>query len=112
MIVWQKAMLAAEETYHLIDKLPKEETLALAYQMRKCAISIPSNIAEGQERNSTPDFIRFLSIAQGSRDELETQLLLAIRIGYLQPEETDAAMLTLHEVGKMINSIVNKLSNK
>ena len=83
LVVWQKAMEIARDIYVLVRELPKEETYGLSDQMRRCAISIPSNIAEGQQRNSAKDFQHFINIAQGSRGELETQLLLAKDVGYL-----------------------------
>ena len=92
LIVWQKAMLVAEQVYVLVKKLPKEELFALSDQMRRCAVSIPSNIAEGQERNTTADFLRFVGVAQGSRSELETQLLLCERVGYLKREDTEECL--------------------
>ena len=112
LIVWQKAMLVAEQAYSLIRKLPKEELYVLSDQMRRCAVSIPSNIAEGQERNSTADFLRFIGIAQGSRSELETQILLCERVGYLERKDTEECLMLLKEVGKMLNSIIGRLSNK
>ena len=72
LLVWQKAMLAAKMIYLLIKQLPQEELFALSNQIRRAAISIPSNIAEGQARNSTKEFLQFLSIAKGSKAELET----------------------------------------
>ena len=78
MIVWQKAMELAIEIYKLVKLLPKEETYALSDQMRRAAVSIPSNIAEGQSRSGTKEFVQFLSIAKGSNAELFTQLLMAL----------------------------------
>ena len=112
LIVWQKAMLVAEQVYSLTKKLPKEELYVLSDQMRRCAVSIPSNIAEGQERNSTADFLRFIGIAQGSRAELETQVILCKRIGYLERTDTEECLRLLNEVGKMLNAIIGRLSNK
>ena len=111
LIVWQKAMMVAEQVYVLVKKLPREELFALSDQMRRCAVSIPSNIAEGQERNTTVDFLRFVGMAQGSRSELETQLLLCERVGYLKREDTEVCLGLLKEVGKMLNTIVSRLSN-
>ena len=74
LIVWQKAMDLSVEIYRLVKKLPKEELYCLSDQMRRSAISIPSNIAEGKSRTSQKEFSYFLSIAQGSRSELETQI--------------------------------------
>ena len=111
LIVWQKAMMVAEQVYVLVKKLPREELFALSDQMRRCAVSIPSNIAEGQERNTTADFLRFVGMAQGSRSELETQLLLYERVGYLKREDTEVCLGLLKEIGKMLNTIVSRLSN-
>lgn len=73
LIVWQKAMDLVIEVYNLVKELPKEEQYALSDQMIRAAVSIPSNIAEGQSRNSTKEFIQFLSVAKGSNAELQTQ---------------------------------------
>ena len=81
LIVWQKAMDLSVEIYRLVKKLPKEELYCLSDQMRRSAISIPSNIAEGKSRTSQKEFSYFLSIAQGSRSELETQIQLGEKIG-------------------------------
>ncbi len=83
LIVWQKSMSLVTEIYQLVKFLPKEETYALSDQMRRAAVSIPSNIAEGQARNSTREFVNFLSIARGSKAELETQLMICVRLKYL-----------------------------
>lgn len=110
LIVWQKAMDVAEEAYTLVNKLPKDEQFALSNQIRRAAISIPSNIAEGQSRNSTKEFIHFLGIANGSKSELETQLRLCVKIGYLKDDEIIRAMDNLQEVGKMIYALIKKLT--
>jgi four helix bundle protein len=80
LIVWQKAMDLVIRVYELSDGFPRRETFGLTNQLRRSAISIPSNIAEGQARQTTQDFLRFLSIAQGSSQELETQILIAFRL--------------------------------
>lgn len=109
LIVWQKAMDVTAEIYNLVKRLPKEETYALSDQMRRCAVSIPSNIAEGQARNSNKEFIQFLAIAKGSKAELETQLLLCVKIGYLTETEIVKTRNLLQEIGKMINVLQQKL---
>lgn len=76
LTVWQKSMDMVCVIYSIVKKLPKEELFALSDQIRRAAVSIPSNIAEGQARNSTKEFIQFITIANGSKAELETQLLL------------------------------------
>ena len=109
LIVWQRAMDLVAEIYALVKKLPKEERYALSEQMRRAAVSIPSNIAEGQSRNSTKDFIRFLSIARGSNAELQTQCLLCVRIAYLSPEDIRPAIDLSNEIGKMLNALIHRL---
>ena len=107
LIVWQKATDLAVEIYKVAKKLPKEELYVLSDQMRRAAVSIPSNIAEGQSRSSKKEFIYFLSIALGSKAELETQLLLAVRIGYLVDPDIDKAMGLLAETGKLLSSLIH-----
>ncbi|MEY8847491.1 four helix bundle protein [Psychroserpens sp. XS_ASV72] len=87
LVVWQKSMLLVEEVYNVCTKLPSEEKYGLTSQIQRSAISIPSNIAEGAVRNSNKEFKHFLSIANGSCNELNTQLILINRIGYLQENE-------------------------
>ena len=107
--VWQKAMDLTVEVYKLVKLLPKEETYALSDQMRRAVVSIPSNIAEGQGRNSDKEFIQFLSIARGSLWELETQIEICLRIGYIdQSLATDTNNL-IAEISKMPNALSNSL---
>ena len=109
LLVWQKAMELAEEVYRLVKKLPKEETYALSDQMRRSAVSIPSNIAEGQDRNTNKDFAFFLYVARGSRAELETQMLICQKVGYLVESDVTVAMDLLKEIGKMLTSLISSL---
>jgi four helix bundle protein len=109
LIVWQKAMNLAALIYTITGKLPKEELFSLANQMRKAAVSIPSNIAEGQARHSKKEFLQFLGIAKGSKAELETQLLLCRKIGYLADTDISEGMNFLQEIGKMLNAFTRKL---
>ena len=110
LLVWQKAMQATKMVYLLIKQLPREEMFALSSQMRRAAISIPSNIAEGQARNSTKEFLQFLSIAKGSKAELETQLILCGEINYLSHNDIFPIMMLLDEIGKMLNALITKLT--
>ena len=112
LIVWQKAMVLAEHTYRLVKKLPEEERFALSGQMRKAAVSVPSNIAEGQARSSTKEFMNYLSIAKGSNAELYTQFLLCVRISYLSKEDVKDALALSEEVGKMLNAMLQKLASR
>lgn len=109
LLVWQRSMQVAKEIYLLVKKLPKEETYALSDQMRRAAVSIPSNIAEGNARQSKKEYAQFLSIARGSKAELETQLILCVEIGYLQKQEVQKAMADLSEISKMLSSIIKRL---
>lgn len=107
--VWQKAMDLTIEVYDLIKKLPKEEIYGLSDQMRRSVVSIPSNIAEGQGRNSDREFVNFLSIARGSLWELETQLEICKRLGYIDNNQMSNAFVLTTEISKMINSLSKNL---
>lgn len=107
LIVWQKAMLLVETVYLLCKGLPTEENYALSSQLKRCSVSIPSNIAEGWGRRSSKDYSRFLKIARGSLFELETQLLLTINLKLLPSIDTSTSLI--EEVGKMLNALIKKL---
>lgn len=107
--VWKKAMDLAAQVYSLTAKFPKEELYALTSQIRRSAVSIPSNIAEGAARHSRKEFIQFLHIASGSVAELETQLLLAIRIGLLSG---DHIISHVEEVRKLLLGLLRSLKKK
>ena len=110
LIVWQKAMELVKKTYSVIALLPKEEKYALADQMRRSVVSIPSNIAEGYERNSSKEYIHFLHIANGSKAELITQLEICQMLGYV--ENVTSIIALCDEIGKMIHSIIKKIGEK
>ena len=112
LIVWQKAMDLTEEIYRPVKFLPREETYALSDQMRRAVISIPSNIAEGQGRNSNKEFANFLSIARGSLAELKTQLQICLRLKYLSESESEYALNLCIEIHKMLNTFISKLRSK
>ncbi len=95
--------------YAAARKLPKEENYALANQIRRSAISIPSNITEGYGRGSPKDYARFLSVARGSHYELETQLLLCVNLGYVSEKEISSAICLGQEVAKILNAIIRKV---
>ena len=109
--VWQKAMDLAEEVYTLVKYLPREETYSLSDQMRRAAISIPSNIAEGQGRITTKEFVRFLSMARGSLWELSTQIELCERLRYLNKSQTKNASMLITEIAKMLNALSSAISD-
>ena len=110
--VWQKGIELTKAVYDVVKFLPKEEMYALSDQMRRAVISIPSNIAEGYKRNSDKDFIHFLSIANGSAAELETQMIIAVELGFLSQEQAQLSLCLCEEVEKMLNSLIGKLKNK
>jgi len=110
LTIWQKSMDLTEEIYRLVKFLPKEETYALSDQMRRAAVSIPSNIAEGHQRNTDKDFQHFLYIAKGSNAELETQLMICKRLEYISENEAEKASHLIEEVAKMLNAFINKLT--
>ena len=109
LVVWQKAMDLVEESYKITMLLPKDESFGLASQIRRAAVSIPSNIAEGQARHTKKEFLNFLSIARGSKAELDTQIQICIRLSYLTQTQAQGALALCEEVGKMIFSIMHKL---
>ncbi|MDR0520489.1 MAG: four helix bundle protein [Planctomycetaceae bacterium] len=108
--VWQKAVDLTVEVYRLVKRLPKEEMFALSSQMRRAAVSIPSNIAEGRDRNSSKEFINFLHIARGSKSELETQLLISVKVRYLTETDIQTAMQLSKEVGSMLSALITRLT--
>ena len=112
LLVWQKAMDLVVEIYSLTKQLPKDELYGLVSQIRRAAVSIPSNIAEGYSRNSTREYIHFLHIARGSKAEIETQIKICERLGYISNDQTTVAHNIITEVGKMLNSMIKKLSPK
>ncbi len=107
LIVWQKSMDLVDETYNLTRVFPSDERFGLVDQMRRAAVSIPSNIAEGAARDSKKDFSRFLSISQGSLSELETQILIAKRQKYIS--NVDSFLSKIMEIKRMIKGLKNKL---
>ena len=110
LIVWQKSMDLVTEIYRIVKLLPKEELFCLSDQMRRAAISIPSNIAEGNSRNSTKEYVQFLSIARGSNAELQTQCYICERLQYATKEQLSRALVLTDEVGKMINKLIITLT--
>lgn len=109
LIVWQKSMDLVERVYRMTGVFPNDEMYGLSSQVRRAAVSIPSNIAEGQARKSTAEFLHFLSIAQGSRAEVETQTLIAQRLGYVTQSQITEIISLLEEISKMINTLRAKL---
>lgn len=109
LVVWQKSMLLTEKIYELSSLFPVEEKFGLASQMRRSAVSIPSNIAEGRGRSTRKDFAQFLHIALGSASELETQVELARRLSLAKKGEYTVIVSLLIEVKKMLASMLSSL---
>ena len=101
-----------DAVYDVTESWPRRELFGLTNQVRRAAVSIPSNIAEGQARKSDSDFARFLAIALGSLMEVRTQLLIGVRRRYSSEQHIAAATSLANEVGKMINALYNKLKRK
>lgn len=111
LIVWQKSMELVRAVYALTKQLPKEEIFALSNQLRRAVVSIPSNIAEGYGRNSKQDYLRFLNIARGSKNEVETQLQICQMLDYLKQEDLADTLAVCTEVGKMLNALIHSIDN-
>ena len=108
LTVWQKSMDLVLEIYSITKTFPKEETYGITSQMRRAAVSVPSNIAEGHQRNSTKEYLNFLYFARGSISELQTQLFICQKLGYIN---TNGLIDASEEIARMINAIISKLKN-
>src|SRR4051794_19918047 len=109
LIAWQKAMDLVEQVYHATRHFPKEEQFCLCSQIRRAVVSIPSNVAEGQGRQTPKEFTNFLYIAHGSLREVETQLLIAQRLLYLSEPQVVPMLNLSAEVGRLIRGLINSL---
>jgi len=110
LVVWQKSIELATSVYRLTQEFPREELYGLSSQMRRCAVSVPSNIAEGQGRMTTGEFRQFLGMARGSNFELQTQIEIARRLSLGNTKLTNEVDALSHEVGKMLYAMLNKLA--
>lgn len=110
LVVWQKSYHLVLTVYEITKSFPKEELFGLSSQMRRCAVSIPSNIAEGNTRNGKKEHIQFFRIAYGSGAELETQLLLAKDLKYISESIFREVEQELQEVMRMLNKLIATLS--
>lgn len=110
--VWQKAMDLTIEVYSLTKCLPREEQFVLSDQMRRAVVSIPSNIAEGEGRNSDKDLVRFLLIARGSLWELSTQIEICERLNYIDNSQTSRITSLITEISKMLNALLASLDGE
>ncbi len=110
LIIWQKGIALVKEVYKLTRKFPRAETFGLMSQLRRSAISVPSNIAEGQARQHTREFRQFLFTALGSLAELDTQLYIALELNYLNTEEIAGIDEKITEIRRMIRGLLARLT--
>ncbi len=110
--IWTDSMALVELVYQILKLLPDSEKFSMQLQMQRSTISIPSNIAEGCSRSSELDFKRFLEIAIGSTFELETQVLLAVRIGYFTEQKTEPVLAKINQVQKQLNAFISSIKNR
>ena len=110
--VWQKAVDLTTEVYRITRHFPDDEKFALTGQIRRAAVSIPANIAEGWGRGTTKEYIQFLLISRGSLMELETHTIIGARLGYLSEKDTAALKLRVDEIGRMLNGLIQSLKGR
>jgi four helix bundle protein len=108
--VWKKSIDTALIVYRVTESFPKEEKFGLISQLRKASVSIAANIAEGAARTSKKEFCHFLSNAQGSASEVETELLIAYRLGYVTNEKYEPLRSSIDEIGRMLTGLTQKLN--
>jgi four helix bundle protein len=108
--VWKRTIDLVVAVYNVSASFPRAELFGLTSQLRRSAVSVPSNVAEGHSRSSTAEFLRHISIAQGSLSELETQLPISERLGYLKGDQRDVLLRASAEIGKMLNGLQASLS--
>ena len=111
LLVWQKGMDLAVASYRLTDPFPREEAYGLVAQIRRSAVSIPSNIAEGFGRDNTGSFVQHLRIAQGSLKELETQIMVSERVGRCAGEAAAPLLRDADQLGRTLRSLIRSLQN-
>jgi four helix bundle protein len=109
LIAWQKAMDLVTSVYAATTQFPPDERFGLMSQVRRAAVSVPSNIAEGQGRRTRGEFVQFLSVAHGSLREVETQLQIAMRLGYLDEARGESELVVSEEVGRLIGGLSRSL---
>ncbi len=109
LVVWQKAMEMVTEVYKLTDSFPKREVYSLTDQIRGAAVSVPSNIAEGQAHHNNREFVHFLRHSSGSLAELETQLHIAERLGYADTTSVERILQRVNEVGRILNGLIGSI---
>lgn len=111
LVVWQKEIELAKRVYSITNAFPDEEKFGLVSQMRRAAVSVPSNIAEGQARASTGEFLQFISYAEGSVAELDTQFTLCVELGFCKELDVEPPLSLILELRKMLNALRRSLKN-
>lgn len=112
LVAWQQAMELVRQIYRVTRDFPREEVYGLTAQVRRAAVSVASNIAEGQGRQSRPEFYQFLSKARGSLMEVETQVLIAFDLGFINQTKCDSLIALSSRVGKLINGLMRSLRQR
>lgn len=107
--VWQQSMVLSERVYKLSGKYPREEVYGLVSQMRRAGVSVCCNIAEGAARQTKTEFKQYLYMARGSLSELETQIAISLRLGFLEAQETGELFALSERIGQMITGLIRKL---
>lgn len=112
LIAWQKAIALVSELYSATKSFPRDEIYGLTSQLRRAAVSVPSNIAEGQGRATRGEFVQFLCHARGSLCEVETQIIIATNLHYIAPDRSVALSDRITEVGRILNGLIASLQRK
>ena len=112
LLVWQKSMTMVRLIYELTRSFPQDERFGLVIQMRRAAVSVPSNIAEGQSRHTSGEFIQIISHAEGSLAELDTQVLIAIELGFCTVPQAEVVLSLIDELQRMLNGLRQKLATR
>ena len=112
LVAWQKGIELVTEIYRLTQQFPREELYGLSNQLRRAAVSVPSNIAEGQARFSPKEFHHFLAAARGSLVEIETQIIIADKLRYLNPEASQSILERAAELGRILNGLIASIKPK
>ncbi len=112
LVAWQKGIAVVTDIYEVTSHFPRHEVYGLTSQLRRSAVSVPSNIAEGQGRASTGEFIQFLCHARGSLYELETQVIVANNLAYLSNVQRDTLIQRVSELGRILNGLITSLQRR
>jgi len=107
--IWIKSVELSEKIYSIVAKFPKEEIYGLTSQIKRAVVSVPANIAEGAARRTKTEFRQFLYVARGSLSEMETEIKIAVKLGYISEEKTAEIAVLSEEIGKKITALIRKL---